>query len=362
MPEEAIPNFNPPEHPGGLVSKPDERDILYPPLASALPPFDWDAGYDVQVDIGAILPVKNQNGSGSCGGQGFSQEDGVIEAKATGSLEERSAKYVIAQTFVMGKDGVMLGSYGRDNAKLLKNQGVCREPLCPSYMNGGVPPTDAFMNRPGDITPEARADAGRSKAISFAYLVQNAHGLFSIDDFAQAIGQNQGLVMTIDGSNNGTWGSRFPKPPVEREWGHFMYCGKAKLIDGKKYIGAIQSWGVGIGENGWQWFGEEWFATTHLREAVTFVFDDGHPLPPSFVFTRDLTIGSTGIDVKALQVYLNRHDCILALDGPGSPGQETSYFGNLTRQALATFQEGNGITPAAGYFGPKTRAYVNANP
>ena len=36
----------------------------------------------------------------------------------------------------------------------------------------------------------------------------------------------------------------------------------------------------------------------------------------------------------------------------------TISFGTLTKAALAWFQAVAGITPAAGYFGPKTRAYV----
>ena len=79
-------------------------------------------------------------------------------------------------------------------------------------------------------------------------------------------------------------------------------------------------------------------------------------------FTRDLEVGSTGADVKALQVYLNSHGYAVSSSGPGSPGNETERFGGLTRAALAKLQKAAGITPAVGYFGPKTRAYVNANP
>ena len=79
-------------------------------------------------------------------------------------------------------------------------------------------------------------------------------------------------------------------------------------------------------------------------------------------FTRDLKVGSTGDDVKALQVWLNTHGYQVAASGPGSPGSETTMYGNATKAAVAKFQTANGISPAAGYFGPKTRTYVNANP
>ena len=79
-------------------------------------------------------------------------------------------------------------------------------------------------------------------------------------------------------------------------------------------------------------------------------------------FKRDLQVGSTGEDAKALQVYLNSRGFTVASSGAGSPGNETSRFGGLTRAALAKFQKSVGITPASGYFGPKTRAYIAAHP
>lgn len=75
-------------------------------------------------------------------------------------------------------------------------------------------------------------------------------------------------------------------------------------------------------------------------------------------FKRDITVGVKGDDVKALQVWLNTHGYVIAGSGPGSLGKETTTFGGLTRAALIKFQKANGITPASGYFGPKTRRAV----
>lgn len=81
---------------------------------------------------------------------------------------------------------------------------------------------------------------------------------------------------------------------------------------------------------------------------------------PNAAFNRNLTIGSQGDDVRALQVFLNTHGYVLASTGPGSSGNETSVFGGLTRSALIKYQQAKGISPAAGYFGPLTRAAVRA--
>ncbi len=80
------------------------------------------------------------------------------------------------------------------------------------------------------------------------------------------------------------------------------------------------------------------------------------------VFTRDLMTGMTGEDVRSLQQYLNAKGYTIAQSGVGSKGQETTFFGALTRAAMVRMQTSAGITPAVGYFGPKTRAYIAANP
>lgn len=76
------------------------------------------------------------------------------------------------------------------------------------------------------------------------------------------------------------------------------------------------------------------------------------------VFKANLTVGSLGSEVKALQEYLNSHGYAVATSGPGSSGNETTRFGAATKAALIKFQKAKGITPAAGYFGPKTRAAI----
>jgi len=73
-------------------------------------------------------------------------------------------------------------------------------------------------------------------------------------------------------------------------------------------------------------------------------------------FTRDLTLGSTGADVQALQNLLNSNGFQVAASGAGSPGNESEYFGALTQAALAKWQAAKGVNPPAGYFGPLTRA------
>ena len=76
-------------------------------------------------------------------------------------------------------------------------------------------------------------------------------------------------------------------------------------------------------------------------------------------FSRDLMLGMTGDDVRALQAWLNANGFAVAATGPGSKGSETTMFGGATQAALSRYQVSKGIAPASGYFGPMTRASMS---
>jgi hypothetical protein len=74
----------------------------------------------------------------------------------------------------------------------------------------------------------------------------------------------------------------------------------------------------------------------------------------------NLAQGSRGASVAALQQFLiaqNKGPAAQALANAGA----TSYFGVLTRAALAEFQANAGVSPALGNFGAVTRAYISAH-
>jgi len=71
-------------------------------------------------------------------------------------------------------------------------------------------------------------------------------------------------------------------------------------------------------------------------------------------FSTDLTVGSKGADVTALQTWLVSKGFLTM-----PAGVAMGYFGSLTKSAVAKYQVSVGITPAVGYFGPITRAKIN---
>ncbi len=83
---------------------------------------------------------------------------------------------------------------------------------------------------------------------------------------------------------------------------------------------------------------------------------------------RTLKLGATGDDVRVLQQKLNiDKSTMIAASGPGSPGNETTYFGPATVRAVMKFQEMHknevlvpaGLQSASGIVGKLTRDAIN---
>lgn len=82
------------------------------------------------------------------------------------------------------------------------------------------------------------------------------------------------------------------------------------------------------------------------------------PVIAPVLFTKTLSMGMRDAQVLLLQQRLNKDGFTLATTGPGSAGNETDYFGQLTLNALERFQTANGL-PGTGLCGDLTRAVLN---
>ncbi len=73
----------------------------------------------------------------------------------------------------------------------------------------------------------------------------------------------------------------------------------------------------------------------------------------AYSFNANLTVGSQGADVVALQSFLESKGLLTM-----PAGVAKGYFGGITKAAVKAYQSSKGIVPVSGYFGPITRAAV----
>lgn len=231
-------------------------------------PFDWSKGYDVEKELATTLnqpnfrlPVKDQGQSSSCGGQSSSSLASVLQTLLTKNFEERSARDIYSHVFYAGG-----GTTSDRLEKLLLTRGVATEAIVSSYQNGAAP-TEAYMTVKQE-TPDVLNDAinaieETSVSINFS----------SIDSIAQGIRDCHGVVCAFQGSNNGTWLSANPQPPKDGQelWGHYVYLGKASLLNGRKTISFLNSWGKDTGIQGWQTWDETYVNSGYLKDCFGMV-------------------------------------------------------------------------------------------
>ncbi len=100
---------------------------------------------------------------------------------------------------------------------------------------------------------------------------------------------------------------------------------------------------------------DDFSATPEVKERKVVV----RGIPSDFTFQNDLRERAKGDAVRYLQILLNIDPATrVATSGPGSPGNETTLFGENTRKALIRFQRKYSIS-ASGFFGSQSRVKAN---
>lgn len=232
------------------------KRIFRPKLGKAQTPFDWNNAMQ-----GKDLKIKNQGTSSSCGGQAGAY---FIETQ-TG--EEISAKSIYAPIADYGG-----GTTVRQLETYLATEGANSEGLVPSYDSFGNPLNESTMTDLSWQNPQMTAEA--FKRAGYTPLSID----IDIDSIAAAIRDYGAVIWEIQGQNNGTWLSTNPLPPSKSNkneiWAHFM-CSKAPLLtsNSTKQIAFFQSWGNGVGNNGIQYFDENYINSGYVVDCFTFVSD-----------------------------------------------------------------------------------------
>lgn len=250
-------------NPGCVPDNFDERDYEMDHILGASEPFDWDKGYDIEQELGIRLRPKNQGQSYSCVGQAtaiLAQVVNAFELRETYGVffpkyvEEFSAKSIYSQISL----GYGVGARMRDGVKLLCDYGVNLEAQVVSYENGEAP-SEKFMYDKSWKDDVFASISGNYRGGEYRTL----RAKDNIDAFAQALRDSKGMIFGVQGESNGTWRNLMPKIG-KMSWAHCIFGGKARKVEGKKYIGFLNSYGETAGKLGWQWFGEEWFDGEHV--------------------------------------------------------------------------------------------------
>lgn len=227
--------------------------------------FDWNTGFDIRNTIGPIA-IKNQGDNYSCGGQAgsyFLEIQRRLQNVKEGVLSAKSIYAPIA--YSQG------GTTVADLIEQLCYKGANLESMVSSVDSYGNPLPEYLMASTAWETPSLTIDAfSRAGYTPYDLTVD-------IDQIAQTIQEWGAIIWEIEGQNNNTWASAYPVPPSSANsnplWRHFMCAIGATMINGKKYIIALQSEGETWGENGIQYFGEDYFTSGHMIDCFTLCFD-----------------------------------------------------------------------------------------
>lgn len=215
---------------------------------------EWTKGYDIEKVLGYKIKPKNQMQSYSCVGQANSLYKWILDALETSEYDEESAKAIYSQISL----GYTKWAYLRDWAKILVEWGSLPESSVRSYKADGTT-DETFMMDETWLTEKLQEEAKTYRWKDYKLITW-----IWIDYFARAIKDWFGCVIWVVWVNNWTWSSTRPVPPSditkpENLWWHALYAWRFRLNNWKKEIWVLNSWG-NVGEEWWQWLGEDWFA------------------------------------------------------------------------------------------------------
>jgi len=348
--------------PDDRPEKEREKDWLTKEVLTTIAPLNWQdyATWKEQPSIIRMLhdiEVYNQYNVGSCAAQAL-----ALLLAIKNYLEDRIFYRVSVKPIYGNRRNKPLpGMYADDIGYIGTHIGSTFEKLYPTPND-----TDAHMSDLSDyITAfQSMAKVLRMKNHFWIREVRN------IDSFARVLSLGQPLVMTVV-FGDGEWGSVPQVKNVIPKYGH-MITGLQNsyfIYQGKKAIYVQDSHGENRYIDGRHILTEDWF--TKGRVVCGLWFEDMNNLAvfnqegetvglPKYQWTRDLTIGSVGKDVRMLQIALSM---IKDKDGflfPLFTQNPTGQFYGITRSAVKRFQLKYNIEPPAGYFGPKTRRKLNS--
>lgn len=254
-------NYTP--HTGLQPDPVDERDFSYAPLlAMGAHDIDWERGFSVYDELGIKPESFDQGSSSSCVAQATAAHIRVWLKRLLGMDDDWSRRFIYSH-ISLGRDA---GAYLRDGVKFAASVGSVLERLIPSYIDGGLPPSESFMLSKDGITEQILADAKKWDKFTYRMI---PGGTDDIGLFAHAIRNNGGVVGGFVGSNAG-WLQPKVRPPQGREvyWGHAVFLSGYGMYEGEPCLFTRNSWGGRYTIRGGRWEGYQAIPVSYFTAAM----------------------------------------------------------------------------------------------
>lgn len=297
-------------------------------------------------------PIKYQYFTGECVAQSVTKHLGVNNERETGTYADLSAEFF----YWFRSNKPFQGMGWLDTMKIAVTIGSC--------FNSRIKQRVRETEPEPVITQEMRDEALTYRGADFF-----EDKVRSMDSIASIIEEKGSCIIwfwfDVAGSE---WWNHQPRiiyPTLgtydDNATRHSLLAVDYTLIDGKKFLVIEDSAGNDYAFNGQNRLISEDFLKRCFVSGI--VIDRPNPVedskPKWSGAIRDLTIGSSGDDVKELQAILRYEGCF---DYPTNTG----YFGGLTRAGLIKLQNKYskeilspvGLTKGTGYFGLSTRRFI----
>ena len=340
----------------GSIDRPEhfftERAWRNEEIAGAYSPAKW---IEKSINGFVTYPKRNQNSQSSCVSYVLAKQlalDEYVENKVWRELSPRST---YAYTAVPGG-----GSSSIAATKLSVKQGMTLEHLLKTE---GL--LESQVTTIDDYKTDAKQVALVYKPQAYVECSADFETIAQILQIHKEKGIPKVIGVTVVGENNGTWHSTFPTvpkyPDTAKSWYHRIAITDFGLLNGKKVLAFDNSWGENIGNKGQQFLYEDYQPFMYggiytLNQPDNWQQLGTSKIPmPRYNWTKDLSTGSSGNDVKMLQVALQSLGMFPINEIVSVTG---NYYG-ITKKGVELFQMAM-VLPVTGIVDAETRNKLNA--
>ena len=304
-------------------------------------------------------PKRNQDEASDCVEYSLAKALGVDFLNLLGVYRELSPHSIYPLVVEPGG-----GSNSLTAANMVVQLGMTLEDL---FESDGL--TEAQAESLSGYYPDAKQIAMLYRPPNIVQCATDFETIASILQSYQQQGKRKVVMVTIYGTNNGTWLSTMPTPPVAPQvlWQHRISVTDFGLINGQKVLSFDNSWGTSVQQNGISYpignNGQQFLTKAY----EPFMYGGIYTLDPSnitsltpampkpkYTFTVMFGVGTSGPDVLALQQCLQS----LGMFPVNSVVKPTGYFGGISKESVEMFQAAFGI-PVTGKVDTQTILELN---